>query len=93
MENPGTFRVLLKLGNDIPELLIPILPLDALALLVIAGVASYFKEGAALATNRIISRLAWDALFGMQVERLHTPSFTTAALITTDQIRACLVST
>ncbi|KAG2111414.1 hypothetical protein BD769DRAFT_70638 [Suillus cothurnatus] len=93
MENPGTFRVLLKLGNDIPELLIPILPLDALALLVIAGVASYFKEGAALAINRIMSRLAWDALFGMQVKRLHTSSLPTAALITTDQIRACLVST
>jgi hypothetical protein len=57
-ENPGTFRILLNLGNVIPELLISILPLDALALLVIAGVASYFKEGAALAMNRIISRLA-----------------------------------
>ncbi|KAG1864895.1 glycosyl transferase [Suillus subluteus] len=64
-ENAGTFRALLNSGNDIPESLIPVLHfvlLNASALLVVAGLASDFKEGVALATNSITSGRAWDAL-------------------------------
>ncbi|KAG1861641.1 hypothetical protein F4604DRAFT_1683990 [Suillus subluteus] len=80
----------LNLGNVIPESLVPILPFAYIgcvgaSALVVAGVASYFRKGAALAMNSIMSRLVWDpALFGMQVER----HFITATSITTDQIHA-----
>ncbi|KAG1841993.1 glycosyl transferase family, a/b domain-containing protein [Suillus tomentosus] len=64
-ENAETFKALLNSGNDIPESLIPVLHfvlLNASALLVVAGIASDFKEGAALAMNSITSGRAWDAL-------------------------------
>ncbi|KAG2346705.1 anthranilate phosphoribosyltransferase [Suillus weaverae] len=64
-ENAGTFRALLNSGNDIPESLMPVLQfvlLNASALLVVAGLASDFKEGVALAMNSITSGRAWDAL-------------------------------
>ncbi|KAG1816258.1 glycosyl transferase [Suillus variegatus] len=65
IENAGTFKALLNSGNDIPVSLIPVLHfvlLNASALLVVAGLASDFKEGAALAMNSITSGRAWDAL-------------------------------
>ncbi|KAG0699180.1 hypothetical protein DFH29DRAFT_1015702 [Suillus ampliporus] len=64
-ENAGTFKALLNSGNDILELLTPILHfvlLNASALLVVAGLASDFKEGVALAMNSTTSGNAWDAL-------------------------------
>ncbi|KAG1812695.1 glycosyl transferase family, a/b domain-containing protein [Suillus variegatus] len=64
-ENAGTFKALLNSGNDIPESLIPVLHfvlLNVSALLVVAGLASDFKEGASLAMNSITSGRAWDAL-------------------------------
>jgi anthranilate phosphoribosyltransferase len=64
-ENAETFKALLNSGNDIPESLIPVLHfvlLNASALLVVAGLASDFKEGVALAMNSITSGSAWDAL-------------------------------
>ncbi|KAG1817914.1 glycosyl transferase [Suillus variegatus] len=64
-ENAETFKALLNSGNDIPESLIPVLHfvlLNASALLVVAGLALDFKEGAALAMNSITSGRAWDAL-------------------------------
>jgi anthranilate phosphoribosyltransferase len=64
-ENAGTFRALLNSGNDIPESLMPVLHfvlLNASALLVVAGLASDFKEGVALAMNSITSGCAWNAL-------------------------------
>lgn len=64
-ENAGTFRALLNSGSDIPESLMPVLHfvlLNASALLVVAGLASDFKEGVALAMNSITSGCAWNAL-------------------------------
>lgn len=64
-ENAETFKALLNSGNDIPESLTPVLHfvlLNASALLVVAGLASDFKEGVALAMNSITSGSAWDAL-------------------------------
>jgi anthranilate phosphoribosyltransferase len=64
-ENAGTFRALLDSGNDIPESLTPVLQfvlLNASALLVVAGLASDFKEGVALAMDSITSGRAWNAL-------------------------------
>lgn len=64
-ENAETLKALLNSGNDIPESLTPVLHfvlLNALVLLVIAGLASDFKEGVALAMNSITSGSAWDAL-------------------------------
>ncbi|KAG1878609.1 glycosyl transferase [Suillus tomentosus] len=64
-ENAETFKALLNSGNDIPVSLMPVLHfvlLNASALLVVAGLASDFKEGAALAMNSITSGRAWDAL-------------------------------
>ncbi|KAG2114360.1 glycosyl transferase [Suillus discolor] len=63
-ENAETFKALLNSGNDIPESLTPVLHfvlLNASALLVVAGLASDFKEGVALAMNSITSGSAWDA--------------------------------
>ncbi|KAG2039940.1 glycosyl transferase [Suillus americanus] len=68
-ENAETFRALLNSGNDIPESLIPVLHfvlLNASALLVVAGLASDFKEGVTLAMNSITSGRAWDALVAFQ---------------------------
>ncbi|KAG2341593.1 anthranilate phosphoribosyltransferase [Suillus weaverae] len=64
-ENAGTFKALLNSGNNIPESLTPVLHfvlLNASALLVVAGLASDFKEGVALAMDSITSGSAWDAL-------------------------------
>ncbi|KAG0701918.1 glycosyl transferase [Suillus ampliporus] len=66
---PGTFKALLDSGNDIPESLTPVLHfvlLNASALLVVAGLASDFKEGVALAMNSITSGNAWDALLAFR---------------------------
>jgi len=68
-ENAGTFQTLLTSGNDIPESLTPILHfvlLNASALLVVAGLASDFREGVALAMNSITSGSAWDALLAFR---------------------------
>ncbi|KAG1739412.1 glycosyl transferase [Suillus paluster] len=68
-ENAATFKALLNSGNDIPESLTPVLHfvlLNASALLVVAGLASDFKEGVALAMNSITSGSAWDALLAFR---------------------------
>jgi len=68
-ENAGIFETLLTSGNAIPASLTPILHfvlLNASALLVIAGLASDFKEGVALAMNSITSGSAWDALLAFR---------------------------
>jgi anthranilate phosphoribosyltransferase len=64
-ENAQTFKILLRSGKDIPEALTPVLEfvlINASALLVVAGIASDFKEGVRLARESIYSGKAWDAL-------------------------------
>ncbi|KAG6824751.1 hypothetical protein H0H92_005917 [Tricholoma furcatifolium] len=66
-ENAETFKQLLGLrhGQKIPEKLVPILDfvsINASALLVVAGKAKDYKEGADLARESILSGKAWDAL-------------------------------
>ncbi|KAG1727792.1 glycosyl transferase [Suillus lakei] len=68
-ENAGTFKALLNSGDDISESLTPVLHfvlLNASALLVVAGLASGFKEGVALAMNSITSGSAWNALLAFR---------------------------
>lgn len=68
-ENAGTFKTLLTSGDDIPESLTPVLHfvlLNASALLVVAGLASDFREGVALAMDSIMSGSAWDALLAFR---------------------------
>lgn len=64
-ENAETFRILLTSGVQLPEQLVPIMDwvaMNASALLVVAGVAKDFPEGARLAKESIISGRAWEAL-------------------------------
>ena len=56
---------LLTSGEAIPEKLIPVLNfvlLNAAALIVVAGLASDFKEGVKLAMGSVVSGSAWSAL-------------------------------
>ncbi|PPQ72511.1 hypothetical protein CVT26_004026 [Gymnopilus dilepis] len=64
-ENAATFKTLLTSGHNIPDKLIPVLDfvlMNASALLVVAGIAKDFKEGAALARESVTSGKAWEAL-------------------------------
>ncbi|KAG6832189.1 hypothetical protein H0H87_002299 [Tephrocybe sp. NHM501043] len=66
-ENANTFEELLALrkGQDIPKKLAPIFDfvlINTAALLVVAGVAKDYMEGADLARESILSGKAWDAL-------------------------------
>ncbi|KAJ7583420.1 glycosyl transferase [Mycena floridula] len=64
-ENAETARLLLTSGDNTPESLIPVLDfvlLNAGALLVVAGVAADYKEGAKKARESITSGKAWEAL-------------------------------
>ncbi len=64
-ENAETFKRLLNSGGNIPEDLTPVLhfvQLNAAALLVVAGLASDFEEGAKMALESITSGNAWKAL-------------------------------
>ncbi|KAK0202768.1 anthranilate phosphoribosyltransferase TrpD [Desarmillaria ectypa] len=64
-ENADTFRRLLNSGGSIPEDLTPVLhfvQMNAAALLVVAGLASDFEEGAKMALESITSGNAWKAL-------------------------------
>jgi len=68
-ENAEIFKTLLTSGNAIPQSLTPILHfvlLNTSALLVVAGLASDFKEGVALAMDSITSGSAWDALLAFR---------------------------
>jgi anthranilate phosphoribosyltransferase len=68
-ENAEIFKTLLTSGNAIPQPLTPILHfvlLNTSALLVVAGLASDFKEGVALAMDSITSGSAWDALLAFR---------------------------
>ncbi|KAE9397865.1 anthranilate phosphoribosyltransferase [Gymnopus androsaceus JB14] len=64
-ENAATFKTLLTSGNDIPDKLKPVCDfvcMNASALLVVAGQAADYKEGARLALESITSGKAWAAL-------------------------------
>ncbi|KAK0467206.1 glycosyl transferase [Desarmillaria tabescens] len=64
-ENADTFKRLLNSGGNIPEDLTPVLhfvQLNAAALLVVAGLASDFEEGAKMALESITSGNAWKVL-------------------------------
>jgi anthranilate phosphoribosyltransferase len=64
-ENAQTFKTLLTSGEDIPENLVPVLEfvlVNASALLVVAGVATDYREGVQLARESIYSGSAWRAL-------------------------------
>ena len=64
-ENAATLTRLLTSGKEAPEELRPVLDfvlLNAAALLVVAGVAGDFKDGARLARESIESGAAWRAL-------------------------------
>ncbi|KAF9525848.1 anthranilate phosphoribosyltransferase, TrpD [Crepidotus variabilis] len=64
-ENAETFKQLLRSGNNIPEKLLPVMDwvaMNASALLVVAGIAKDYVEGAKLAKESIVSGKAWRAL-------------------------------
>ncbi|KAG6864830.1 hypothetical protein C0991_006890 [Blastosporella zonata] len=64
-DNATTFKRLLTSGNNIPEDLVPILDfvlMNTSALLVVAGLAEDYKQGAAMARESIVSGSAWNAL-------------------------------
>lgn len=64
-ENSDIFVKLLTSGKDIPQSLVPILQfvqMNASALLVVAGKAKDYKEGAQMALESITSGNAWKAL-------------------------------
>ncbi|KAK0217737.1 glycosyl transferase [Armillaria fumosa] len=64
-ENAETFKRLLNSGGRTPEDLTPVLhfvQMNAAALLVVAGLASDFEEGAKMALESITSGNAWKAL-------------------------------
>ncbi|KAH8109790.1 anthranilate phosphoribosyltransferase TrpD [Phellopilus nigrolimitatus] len=70
-ENSETFKMLLRSGAQIPNSLQPVLDfvlLNTSALLVIAGLASDFKDGVKLARESITSGKAWDALQAFKIE-------------------------
>ncbi|KAJ3486783.1 hypothetical protein NLJ89_g11780 [Agrocybe chaxingu] len=65
MENAETFKTLLTSGENIPEKLVPVLNfvlMNASALLVVAGIAKDYVEGANLARESVTSGKAWRAL-------------------------------
>lgn len=64
-ENAETLKTLLTSGSNIPEQLKPVLDfvlMNASALLVVAGIAEDYTQGAKLALESITSGKAWDAL-------------------------------
>lgn len=64
-QNANTFKLLLMQGENIPQQLAPVLHfvlLNASALLVVAGVASDYKDGVEKALKSITSGAAWSAL-------------------------------
>jgi anthranilate phosphoribosyltransferase len=64
-ENATTFRALLTSGANIPDRLRPVLDfvlINASALLVVAGVASDYKDGVRIAQESIHTGKAWSAL-------------------------------
>jgi anthranilate phosphoribosyltransferase len=64
-ENARTFKTLLTSGENVPEALVPILEfvlVNASALLVVAGVASDYRDGVRLARESVYSGKAWNAL-------------------------------
>ncbi|KAG6852126.1 hypothetical protein C0991_002884 [Blastosporella zonata] len=66
-ENAETFKKLLALreGEAIPQKLVAVLDfvvINAAALLVVAGIAKDYREGAELARGSILSGKAWEAL-------------------------------
>ncbi|KAF9235649.1 glycosyl transferase [Melanogaster broomeanus] len=64
-QNAETFKTLLTSGSDIPEELTPVLHfvlMNASALLVVAGIASDFKDGVRIAMESMTSGAAWKAL-------------------------------
>ncbi|KAF9068482.1 anthranilate phosphoribosyltransferase, TrpD [Rhodocollybia butyracea] len=64
-ENAATLKTLLTSGDDTPEKLKPVrdfVCMNASALLVVAGIAADYKEGALLALGSITSGKAWAAL-------------------------------
>ena len=63
--NAETFKKLLTSGNEIPEVLYPVLDfvlLNASALLVVAGLAADLEKGVELARESIVQGKAWKAL-------------------------------
>lgn len=70
-ENAEAFTTLLTSGGKVPDALMPVLHfvlLNASALLVVAGLASNYKEGVELALRSITSGKAWDALLTFKRE-------------------------
>ncbi|ESK92849.1 anthranilate phosphoribosyltransferase [Moniliophthora roreri MCA 2997] len=64
-QNAETFKKLMTSGSDIPESMKPVLDfvlINASALLVVAGIASDYREGVRLALDSITSGKAWTAL-------------------------------
>jgi len=64
-ENAETFKRLINCGGKVPDDLLPLLDfvlMNTSALLVVAGVAKDYKEGAELARESILSGKAWRAL-------------------------------
>jgi len=64
-ENAATFKSLLTSGKDIPQHLLPLLDfvsINTSALLVVAGLAEDYKQGATMARESITSGAAWAAL-------------------------------
>jgi anthranilate phosphoribosyltransferase len=64
-ENAATFKTLLTSGADIPDALTPVLDfvlINASALLVVAGIATDWKDGVERARRSVTSGQAWDAL-------------------------------
>ncbi|KAG6815993.1 hypothetical protein H0H87_009599 [Tephrocybe sp. NHM501043] len=73
-ENADTFRALMALrkGGDVPERLKPVLDfvlINAAALLIVAGAARDYVEGADLARESIFSGKAWEALDQFRMAR------------------------
>ncbi|KAK7049260.1 anthranilate phosphoribosyltransferase [Paramarasmius palmivorus] len=65
LQNAETFKQLLTSGSDTPESLKPVrdfVLMNASALLVIAGIASDYRDGVRLALDSITSGKAWNAL-------------------------------
>ncbi|KIK82781.1 hypothetical protein PAXRUDRAFT_832146 [Paxillus rubicundulus Ve08.2h10] len=65
LQNAETFKALLTSGSEIPNELTPALEfvlMNASALLVVAGIASDYKDGVRLAMESVTSGAAWKAL-------------------------------
>ncbi|KAG6909286.1 hypothetical protein DXG01_001230 [Tephrocybe rancida] len=64
-DNAETFKRLLTSGKNVPGDLAPVLDfvlMNTSALLVVAGLAKDYKQGAAMALKSIVSGAAWNAL-------------------------------